>query len=44
MFNLLGRLPVVGDKVEDELCYYEVKRMNGNAIDKVKVVKKVEEE
>lgn len=44
VFNLLGRLPVVGDKVEDELCYYEVKRMNGNAIDKVKVVKKVEEE
>lgn len=42
VFNLLGRLPVVGDRAEDELCYYEVKRMNGNAIDKVKVVKKVE--
>lgn len=40
VFNLLGRLPVVGDRAEDELCYYEVKRMNGNAIDRVKVVKK----
>ena len=40
VFNLLGRLPVVGDRAEDELCYYEVKRMDGNAIDKVKVVKK----
>lgn len=44
VFNLLGRLPVVGDKAEDELCYYEVKRMDGNAIDKVKVVKKVEKD
>lgn len=41
VFNLLGRLPVVGDRTEDELCYYEVKRMDGNAVDKVKVVKKV---
>lgn len=40
VFNLLGRLPVVGDRTEDELCYYEVKRMDGNAVDKVKVVKK----
>lgn len=40
VFNLLGRLPVVGDRTEDELCHYEVKKMNGNAIDKVKVVKK----
>ena len=44
VFNLLGRLPVVGDKAEDELCYYEVKRMDGNAIDKVKVMKKVEKD
>lgn len=44
VFNLLGRLPVVGDKAEDELCYYEVKRMDGNAIDKVKVMKKREDE
>ena len=40
VFNLLGRLPVVGDKVDDELCYYEVKSMDGNSIEKVKVVKK----
>ena len=44
VFNLLGRLPVVGDKAEDELCYYEVKRKDGNAIDKVKVMKKREDE
>lgn len=44
VFNLLGRLPVVGDKAEDELCHYEVKRMDGNAIDKVKVMKKREDE
>ena len=44
VFNLLGRLPVVGDKAEDELCYYEVKRMDGNAIDKVKVMKKAEKD
>lgn len=42
VFNLLGRLPVVGDRTEDELCYYEVKRMDGNAVEKVKVVKKEE--
>ncbi|MCX2683081.1 hemolysin family protein [Campylobacter sp. MIT 21-1685] len=40
VFNLLGRLPVVGDRIEDELCYYEVKKMNGNSIERVKVVKK----
>lgn len=40
VFNLLGRLPVVGDRVDDELCYYEVKAMQGNSVEKVKVVKK----
>ncbi|TQR30626.1 hypothetical protein DMB92_07355 [Campylobacter sp. MIT 99-7217] len=40
VFNLLGRLPVVGDRAEDELCYYEVKKMDGNSIDKLKLVKK----
>ncbi|NDJ27359.1 hypothetical protein DMB95_08520 [Campylobacter sp. MIT 12-8780] len=40
VFNLLGRLPVVGDRLEDEFCYYEVKKMDGNSIDRVKVVKK----
>lgn len=42
VFNLLGRLPVVGDRTEDELCHYEIKKMDGNSIDKVKVVKKIE--
>lgn len=40
VFNLLGRLPMVGDRIEDELCYYEVKKMDGNSIERVKVVKK----
>ncbi|MBS4269638.1 HlyC/CorC family transporter [Campylobacter vulpis] len=44
VFNLLGRLPVVGDRIEDELCYYEVKKMDGNSIEKVKVVKKIKDE
>lgn len=44
VFNLLGRLPVVGDRIEDELCYYEVKKMDGNSIEKVKVVKKTKTE
>ena len=42
VFNLLGRLPVVGDRTEDELCHYEIKKMDGNSIDKVKVAKKIE--
>ena len=40
VFNLLGRLPVVGDRIDDELCYYEIKAMQGNSVEKVKVVKK----
>ncbi|EAJ0334444.1 hemolysin family protein [Campylobacter lari] len=40
VFNLLGRLPVVGDRIEDEFCYYEVKKMDGNSIERIKVVRK----
>ncbi|MCR6590846.1 efflux protein (DUF21 domain protein) [Campylobacter insulaenigrae] len=43
VFNLLGRLPIVGDRIEDEYCYYEVKKMDGNSIERVKVVRKNEE-
>lgn len=43
VFNLLGRLPVVGDRIEDEFCHYEIKKMDGNSVDQVKAVKKVEE-
>ncbi|WP_252198990.1 hypothetical protein, partial [Campylobacter vulpis] len=32
------------DRIEDELCYYEVKKMDGNSIEKVKVVKKIKDE
>ena len=43
VFNLIGRLPVVGDKIEDENCYYEVRKMDGASISNVKVRRKVEE-
>ena len=41
VFNLIGRLPVVGDKIEDENCYYEVRKMDGASISSVKVRKKI---
>lgn len=44
VFNLLGRLPVAGDKIEDEICKYEVIKMDGNTIEKVKVYKKITDE
>lgn len=37
VFNLLGRLPVVGDVIEDENCIYEVLKMDGTTIGSVKV-------
>ncbi|QKF72137.1 hemolysin family protein [Campylobacter geochelonis] len=40
VFNLLERLPVVGDKIEDENCIYEVLSMNGTMISVVRVTKK----
>lgn len=45
VFNLIGRLPVVGDRVEDEHCYYEVRKMDGVTIKTLKVrLKKTEQE
>ncbi|MBQ6224578.1 MAG: HlyC/CorC family transporter [Campylobacter sp.] len=35
VFNLLGRLPVVGDVIEDENCIYEVLKMDGTTIGSV---------
>lgn len=43
VFNLIGRLPVVGDKTEDENCYYEVRKMDGASISSVKVRKKTQD-
>ena len=43
VFNLIGRLPVVGDKIEDENCYYEVRKMDGASISSVKVRRKFEQ-
>lgn len=40
VFNLLGHLPEEKERVEDEHCYYEVKKMKENAIVKLKIVKK----
>ena len=40
VFNLIGRLPVVGDRVEDENCHYEVRKMDGASISLVKARKK----
>lgn len=40
VFNLLGRLPEVGDVIEDELCSYEVLEMDGARINELKVIKK----
>ncbi|MBP5778969.1 MAG: HlyC/CorC family transporter [Campylobacter sp.] len=37
VFNLLGRLPIVGDVIEDENCIYEVLKMDGTTIGSVKV-------
>lgn len=44
VFNLIGRLPVVGDRVEDDNCHYEVRKMDGTSILSVKVRKKIEED
>ncbi|WP_169764256.1 hemolysin family protein [Campylobacter mucosalis] len=44
VFNLIGRLPVVGDKVDDENCHYEVRKMDGTSILRVKVRKKIAQE
>ena len=44
VFNLLGRLPVVGDKTEDNYCFYEVLEIDGNRIKKVQVIIKEQEE
>lgn len=40
VFNLLGRLPLIGDKIEDEICEYEVLAMDDGIISIVKVKKK----
>ncbi len=39
VFNLLGRLAIVGDKVDDKYCTYEILETEGARIKKIKVVK-----
>ena len=38
-FNLIGKLPVVGDKISDKNCIYEVLAMDKTAISKLKITK-----
>ena len=40
VFTLFGRLPVVGDTLEDEKCIFEVLEMDGARIKELKVIKK----
>ena len=40
VFNLLGREPNVGDKVEDDYCQYEVLEVDNMRINSVKVILK----
>lgn len=37
VFNLLGRLPVVGDTVEDDECNYKVLEIDGKRVKKIRV-------
>lgn len=41
VFYLLGRLPVVKDKISDDICTYEVVKMNNTSIDIVRVSKNI---
>jgi CBS domain containing-hemolysin-like protein len=40
VFGLLGQIPKVGDKVEDEYCFYEVMEVDNMRITRIKVRKK----
>ena len=40
VFNLLGRVPIIGDKAEDESCIYEVLEVDGNRVKKIKAILK----
>ena len=40
VFGLLGQIPKVGDKVEDDYCFYEVMEVDNMRITRIKVNKK----
>jgi len=40
VFGLLGQIPKVGDKVEDDFCHYEVIAMDNIRITRIRVTKK----
>ena len=39
VFNLFGRLPSIGDTVEDDVCRYEILKMDGARIKKIRAYK-----
>lgn len=40
VFNLFGTLPTVGEKIEDEMCIFEILEVEGARIKELKVIKK----
>lgn len=44
VFNLLERAPIVGDKISDEFCNYEVLQIDGARIMRLKITKITNEE
>ena len=44
IFHLMGRMPVVGDVVEDEECTYKILELQNNRIKKILCTKKIEKE
>ena len=44
IFHLIGRLPVVGDIVEDKECTYKILELQNNRIKKILCTKKIEED
>lgn len=40
VFNLFGTLPAIGERIEDEMCIFEILEVEGARIKELKVVKK----
>ena len=44
IFHLIGRLPIVGDVVEDKECTYKILELQNNRIKKILCTKRIEED